>query len=416
LDGEEHSREIVTLREALSKAEKRVRALGSMTGRFDVTQEQERAKLELAVLRAELDYAQACRRHHSSKFCRQTLAWPDSLVTRQNSPGLQEAGLRIAAARAQAAGELRAAQVEVRRKTLALEAIEKLRAEGLASPQEVAEAKEQAQIAQAALQREKSSHERLAESYSVICSKDGEPGAAVRAEMTPRSLPDAIWSHDAGLRQLIALRTSRLAAEAQRAALAARLKMLDELCRRLEQAHRKAGGENRELEVARLDIEYFQALSQAAQECSQVLALAEGFLALLNREPSFIAALERPLDGEAPIWADPFAWLPPNWLTPESERATGSAPRTSRSPTSAVPRESSPGLSGWRVFNWRSPDFGIRSECGPPNFNSTPFREPSYAEYYAFGNRRTDAPPAPCRASPFGFPPWYLPGSSTNFK
>jgi len=44
------------------------------------------------------------------------------------------------------------------------------------------------------------------------------------------------------------------------------------------------------------------------------------------------------------------------------------------------------------------------------------YYNPAYYDYYAFGKRRSDRRPPRRGYWSYGTPPWYLPGSPTNFR
>jgi hypothetical protein len=266
--------------ERVAEYEKRLERLETITGSEKAAREISRAKLELAVARAELELARVTRRCHRREHDRlqrtrkaldtssAMMNWIDTArrrdagtfietdvkyITHRSSSALRAATLRVASAEAEKLGEHRSAEIALRRLNLRLNALEELRAEGFATRVEVEAAREDVRFAQSRLEQVDAQRSGLRASYDMLCrSADGKGSQRNRSRSMPSSSPKADGSGGSDfelatlpmsclasasvVRHFIHLRQMRCAAEARRGAIIAELKMLENLATRLDEA------------------------------------------------------------------------------------------------------------------------------------------------------------------------------------
>src|SRR5439155_21502924 len=87
-----------------------------------------------------------------------------------------------------------------------------------------------------------------------------------------------------------------------------------------------------------------------------------------------------------------------------------------RQPSSFTAIPLKPAPWDWPTDNWPNRGQFARESTAVFGDRNIRIREPSYSDYYAFGIRRIDVPPPVKNGFFCGGLPWYLPGSTTNFK
>ncbi len=223
-------------------------------------------------------------------------------VSHRDRGDLHEATARLAATEAEAAGRLRAAELLLRRQTLRLDGIKRLREQGFASPVEVETASKQHAAAQQLVEQTQSHRALLghaAREFTTLNVADSE----TPADTNIGELPAAFWQHAAAVRHLLDLRQSRVEASARQAAVGAEHAMHEALLEKLKRIGNDSAGGRRELEFAELDVQFDRAQIQAAAERETALRLEERrfalqFAAQLDSGRRNIAAFVEPRDVE----------------------------------------------------------------------------------------------------------------------
>ncbi len=332
---------------------------------------------EVAEERVRIESLEGARRATDvlADFCRACLADCGEFETQTPSGGFDEARCELMLARRQATAGLRVAELEVWRNERLLSALEALVGLGHATATGVNQARERVAGARAVFGR-------------------------VTKELANGQEADEVLGEDLSQQtkfvgRRLELRKIYCAGRARQAAVAARIAFQTELVERLNEADREINGRREELELARLDLEWLRAMQADCGERLRVVEAEEGLL--------FAYLIERPRDVLPAITG---------WLHVD---------------TADWPMIAGRGASEWRPG--RLVVLGVKSQESSHTARevSRGFKvveagthwvigEPSYADYYAFGNRRTDAPPAARNWFRNGDLPWYLPGSTTNFK
>lgn len=323
---------------------------------------------------------------------------------------LRIAALRLNAALAQAGGELRAAEISLRREQQRLAAKERLFAAGFASALEIKQARHNRQAAAELV--EKLAFERAArrEAYEALvgCSGDSairEPIEKLEMDdVRPESLPSRMFSHSAGLGKLLRLRQSRCAAVASGATIGAQRQMCEELMLRLTASQKRGAHMECEIEQAFLDVELLKARQVDASERVTILRLAEKCLvAQCLEEPSAVSIVT--------ALSPEFAGLTATALLGEAQRLSAVPERASHAAPTPPSRLRESNIIDW-IISGRNPREISRATYFPGSRSP----EPIYFDYYQSGIRRTDLPHQVREQFAPGSIPWYLPGSPTNFR
>jgi hypothetical protein len=381
---DESTSEFDMAKQQMADAEARVRGLTQIADRPGIANELTRAKLDLAVAAAEFAWHKTQLQRQDARPERGPLRQPTprtneqtdredppadatpvaiaaiaadvSFVRHNSNAALRDATLRVAAAEAAAIGELRAAEIALKRKQLRRDAMLQLHAEGFASEREVDHTRDDVSTAEALVAQLADRRTRLAQSYEDLREANGNHGSAAEVRYRASSgselpdrpaesytdpihtgeVPDTVLEHVWAVEHLIGLRQGRCAASARRVALDAEARMLEELRRKLAQTGLSGDSIRRELENLRLDVEDHQARSLAATERLTALRLEEArfvrqFLAQLNGGATGPTEAEAPPFQSIRVVAADGAKARGNFqfvaLTVPADRHTGGRPR-----------------------------------------------------------------------------------------
>lgn len=345
---------------------------------------------------------------------------------------LVESARRIAGDEAQAGGALRMAEIAQRRATLLLDSLRQLHAQGCASAKEVQVAQDELASVTKHVEQLKARHFRLVQVLDL--RQPAKQETVVEDEqLTAVSLSVEILRHASAVDHLLSLRLQRCIEEARADSVAAKLKMLEEVSRRLDKTL-KSATPRREREFASLDVEYARAELEDATQRAAILGREEARFVEQVSQPSAAANVLLTSNGaddlqlgtywESPASADVvhqgeasyFLYEPlanrlsritANEYNPAPSRIWPSLQRPSNQPASNT--ANTPPLPFYP--NVRSTYYAFDRPPLPPS----PYRVPTYGDYYQFGNLRPDLPKLEPRATGYGGP-WFYPGASTNFR
>lgn len=326
-----------------------------------------------------------------------------------HGPTLQVATRNLLEAKVRAVGELRVAEVALKRQRIQLTALEQLFAKGCASERELAQARDNVRDADLLVERLASERLSRIKSFEIPSQLPASAGADCcgapneTLDIRPDALPPSLLANPASVQGLLELRGGRGTATAASEAIAAQLEFVKALLDRLTKAKIRSAGAEREIEHVRLDVEHSQALQLAAQERMQLLRLKEQqFVAMCLEQGSV-----EPLGQESIPWL--ISAQPQRTVTDRSlpNHCGRRRPYSTHDANALTERE----LSGWTMQGKVT-----RGVFGSATAADIGLREPAYSDYYEFGIRRTDLPPRIRSGFAPGGIPWYLPGSPTNFK
>lgn len=327
----------------------------------------------------------------------------------ENAPRLTATTLAIAAALAQSRGQGPASDAAVALQQFQLTALELLHSQGLASQSELASAR-QTLLAAQALAKELAARRRadvqafhhLTQSSADFAALDCA-ATATSEELHFEALPPRLFACRDSIQTLLALRQERIDLAARGEHCTVRLNVLAELLRRLEATPNRTDRAQRESHWIWLNIAYVEALQLATTEQAEILRLAEHLVPIPGGRPQAQFVLQRQQ-------TEPASW---DVIEQIGSRTQVAAERRLSLPA-AIVKSSSPGLAPYQAS--KQTTFSVEPFALPPPLPAK--REPHYADYYANGIRfpSPSLPPAIRRGFFNGGLPWYLPGSTTNFK
>jgi hypothetical protein len=429
------------------------------------------AALQLKLAQAELDFV---RLQSDLRSTTQAAATTDiqldvqverpDLATAADDADLQLATYRVAWLEANATGRLKSAETELRRQQQRLAAIERLRAEGFATADEVQQSRDLMEESELRLEEERQRLASLQRICVAIESSSSLTAAELRKGFGAQLNSEAIWPQQiradrARLNHLIDLRRLYFDLQGQRAGTQCELEMRRACAEKLRQAvtastasisasasHARAGelsatlaaGEKRELESLQLAIETLTAQVQDYDEKMSILAWEEKrFIAQCTQQEqrgdtSFVAVLEdvaaakqasfsflesRELDlydGITQICAE-SRYLQFTFDQRQCMPVNLSAPLTSSSARRLKSRTEQQLLSRssieFRPMQMETLRTG--SPVSGPN-SLGPVYTGGSGSYYNYPNGILRAELR--RQAPVGQIPWYLPGSPNNFR
>ncbi|HEY2411835.1 MAG TPA: hypothetical protein VGI40_06320 [Pirellulaceae bacterium] len=316
---------------------------------------------------------------------------------------------QLAAARAQAHGDLQAARLSLQRHQLRAATIEQLAATSAATSEEQITARRDLQTAQSLVNRVSSQHERDVQSHhellqsSAACDFTDHIAALSVQELHPDELPSRLLTRGDFVHSLLQLRHNHHLATSRRETITFQRSLTNELLIRTETAQRQTHRANSELNRLRLDREILQAEQSAADERRTLLHLEELW---------FVAAsAPQPIDALPPVLRidSPTSALPIFAQGLGTHLSAGQ-----QSPLTAAAWQ--PVAPNWPINNWSATRQLVAPSLPLSGNANVRYSEPNYADFYINGNRRLDAPSISNNFFRSGGLPWYLPGSTTNFK
>jgi hypothetical protein len=350
----------------------------------------------LTVLRQQLSQSQ----HHDEMFS----SHGDFPVV-----DLSAIALQIAATRAQAHGDLQAARLTLDRNQLRAAAIEKFSTTSAASSEELLAARRDLQSVQSLVDRLSAQRDLNVQSYRKLL----ESSAALDPEDCAAALPDKELHLDEipprlltrvdFIHSLLRFRTERHFNVVRRESISAQASLTNELLRRTNAAQQQLNRANTEIDRIQLDLEILQAEQLATAERQTLLRLEELW---------FVAtSANQPIDAALPVLRidSPTSALPVFAKGLETRLSAGQ-----QSPLTAAAWQ--PVAPNWPINNWSATRQLIAPSLPFSGNANVRYSEPNYADFYAFGNLRLDAPSISNNFFRSGGLPWYLPGSTTNFK
>jgi hypothetical protein len=320
--------------------------------------------------------------------------------------------LQIAATLAQARGDLQAAQLTLKRHELRVVAIEKLSAATatcVANSEELLAARRDRQNAQSLVIRLSSQHDLDVQSFheflqsSTAFDFNDCTVALADKELHSNEIPPRLLTRGDFVRCLLMLRNSFNLTAARREIISAQVSLTNELLRRTQAAQQQLNRTNTEIDRIQLDLKILQAEQLAAEEQITLLRL---------EELRFVAAsASQPNDTALPVLRidSPTSALPVFAKGLETRLSAGQ-----QSPLTAVAWQ--PVAPNWPINNWSATRQNVAPSLPLSGNANIRYSEPNYADFYANGNRRLDAPSISNNFFRSGGLPWYLPGSTINFK
>lgn len=380
---------------------------------------------------------------------------------------LQRLTNRVAAAEANAEGQLRAAEILLQRRFIRLEALRSLRANDFSNPAELEHAQRQYAAAKQLVKQIREQRQGLRRQHLVRGGVVNSPTATAavhltahkRAERQPdglrvneflESIPADVFQDGSVVRHLISLYWQTCEAEAEQSFVSHRLAMHREIQQRLEDIARQGPANARELELAILDVQYDEARRQATRERLEILTLEQRrFVRQLQlqirqgrdsaqpfmfafAEPAASDVIQRvSTDSVAPLFdrqpaVEPIrldSHLLQPGLTAAAVRGAGPDPRRTglhfEPDRFRMAPELLASLSRSHPYPaLRSLETDYRHCAGDSLFVRRSIFNESYSSCFAFGIRRIpigDHSVWRSRTNSFGAP-WYLPGSPTNYR
>jgi hypothetical protein len=317
--------------------------------------------------------------------------------------------LQLAAARAQVHGNLQAARLSLQRHQLCVATIDQLSAINAATSEEQITARRDLQTAQSLLDCLSCQHELDVQSYrellqsSAECDFHDHTAALSDKEIRPAELSPRPQTRGDFAHVLLQLRSNRHFTTARRESISAQLSLTIEHLHRTEAAHQQLDPTNTELHRLRLDLEILQAQQLAADDRQMLLRLEElWFVAVSATQPSDMPLPVTRIDSATsalPIFAKGL----------ETNLSAGQ-----QSPLTAAAWQ--PVAPNWPINNWSATRQTVAPLLPLSGNANVRYSEPNYADFYTFGNVRLDAPSISNNFFRSGGLPWYLPGSTTNFK
>jgi hypothetical protein len=315
---------------------------------------------------------------------------------------------QIVAARAQARGDLQATRLLVKRHILRLSAIEQLNAITPDGPHHTNHAHQSLAEAQADADRLAAQHQHDLAAYQTLelCRgpvMDEQCGPIARSELQIQEIPSRLLRRSDFVHALLELREHRHLAAIREQTSAAQLSLFEELIRRLEVVNQKTKRAEAEITTARLAAQIQSAERNAAQESQTVLRLQELQLVALS-----VIRSNETVDQTLRI-DSPTSSLPVLARGFETYLDGGQ-----QSPLTAAAWQ--PIAPNWPINNWSATRPFVAHSLPLSGNANVRYSEPNYNDFYAYGNLRLDAPSIGNNFFRCGGLPWYLPGSTTNFK
>jgi len=319
-----------------------------------------------------------------------------------NGYDMRRAAIGLAATLKDRQGELEAATIACRRAETRLADLETLQAKQLASDVEVAAARiewKKSGEAVAHLRGEREAAETWWTALRLAAEDDCDAEAVLQTQSERKivTVPKEWLRRVEFIGTLVEVRDRQREAEAWGGQAKPWIQFAEELISRLQAIELASDRPHREIEGARSDLAFWRASLRASEERREILRLQEELLIATGDSSAEenLGALVRnttAVDGSADLLGTHTTIRAWNWPgSPVVFSARGGR---------------AGGLPPTQHFLQISP---------ADNFQATS-AAPIYAEYYVNGNRRRDLPPWARNWFFNGGLPWYLPGSSTNFK